>query len=45
MIDPEVEALSERIEMAQITNQVLKERIDKLFAKLDYLQDLIASED
>jgi hypothetical protein len=36
----EVDALAERIEIAEITNRVLKERIDELFAKLESLQKM-----
>jgi hypothetical protein len=38
--EDEVDALVERIEIAQITNRVLKERIDELFAKLESLQKM-----
>jgi hypothetical protein len=37
----EVDALAERIEIAEITNRVLKERIDELFAKLESLQKMV----
>jgi hypothetical protein len=39
-INEEVDALAERIEIAEITNRVLKERIDELFAKLESLQKM-----
>jgi hypothetical protein len=40
--DEEVDALAERIEIAQITNRVIKERIDELFAKLESLEEMVA---
>ena len=37
----EVDALGERIEIADITNKVLRERIDELFAKLESLEEMV----
>jgi hypothetical protein len=39
--EDEVDALAERIEIADITNKVLKERIDKLFDKLESLEEMV----
>jgi hypothetical protein len=39
--DEQLDALAERIEIAEITNKVLKERIDALFAKLESLQKMV----
>ncbi len=38
--EDEVDALAERIEIVDITNKVLRERIDELFAKLESLQKM-----
>ena len=40
-IDEQLDALAERIEISEITNRVLKERIDELFAKLESLQKMV----
>jgi peptidoglycan hydrolase CwlO-like protein len=40
-IEEQVDALAERIEIADITNKVLRERIDELFAKLESLQKMV----
>ena len=40
-IDEQLDALAERIEIADITNKVLKERIDALSDKIEALQKMV----
>jgi hypothetical protein len=37
-VDVQIDRISERIEIAEITNKVLRERIDLISAKLDVLE-------
>lgn len=39
--EDEIDALAERIEIADITNKVLKERIDALSDKIEALQKMV----